>query len=255
MTMTWMAAIDAVHLIAPTVGGDEKAKKAIFERLIDGAIPARARWAAMGIDLGQPYVMSSLVLDGEDGSPSNPKDALQKLLEKTKPTVAQNRIGDGLAFSVNGSCKLPRGFWLHAKPRDLKRWDWANGFVIVKHDPGKWQSSECRIPNSDRFPMRSFAYGVEFEKAAVASILGERKTEALQSLHSKRGRPPSPKTAYWVAELILLFDDPNVEFERLSPDNIHDRIEETLRERGEPVLSRNSAYPIAQKVLAALARK
>lgn len=250
-----MAAIDAVHLIAPILGGDKKAKKAIFERLVDGAIPARARWSAMGIDLGQPYIMSSLVLDGKIGSPSSPKDALEKLQEQTKPTVAQNRIGDGLAFSVHEGCRLPRGFWLRARPRDLKRWDWANGFVIVKYDAGMWQSSECRIPNSEKFPMRSFAYGVEFDKAAIASITGERKTEVLQSLHSKRGRPPSPKTASWVAELILLYDDPKVEFERLSPDKIHARIEEALQEKGEPVLSRNSAYPIAQKVLAALAKK
>ncbi len=66
----WIEPIDAVHLLAPKLGGDAAAKLAIAERLRDGAIKCTCVWMSEGLDIGPITSLRPVVARGRL-SPNN----------------------------------------------------------------------------------------------------------------------------------------------------------------------------------------
>lgn len=54
----FISALDAVHLLSAHLGGDKLAKRAIIERLMDGAIRSTCWWWAHGIDYTRQLTVS-----------------------------------------------------------------------------------------------------------------------------------------------------------------------------------------------------
>lgn len=251
----WVSTLEAVHLIAPRVGGDKAAKKAIVERLRDCSIQARAWWVAQAIDIGRPYVEPVLSVewnDGEQPPEMTSSDWQQMRRSKSKPVISQTRVGDAQAFDVRENPMLGCAFWRDMKKADLRRWDWTSGFCLASYPAGT-VFTQCEIENYQRWPIRMFALGVEFSKSDIKKIAARVEVQPQQLPFSARGRPPSSRTANWVAELVLLHSEEGIEL--LTASGVCQQISERLARQGLQELSPSSAQPIAKRVIEALRSK
>lgn len=203
MTLTsgeFVEALEAVHLLSPMLGGDRAAKRAIVERLQDGAIRSSCWWLAEGIDYGHPYLSPAITVEWDEGDapPAFDAQAYKKLrMEVTRPKVSSSEYGDGLATHVSplGEAHLALGFWTRVKKSDLRRWQWSEGFVLASEDRGH------------TFPIRSFALGVKFAKEDIMAILGSKLLAVPKDRQETRGRKRSDHWPTWIAEVIALHDD------------------------------------------------
>lgn len=245
--MEWVSAIDAVHLIAPKIGSDRKAKKAIAERLRDGAVRAKCWWSAIGIDIGEPYVEPKLSIEWSEGDPDPRLDAKYWQIRRekeTQPEVSASRVGTGIALSVHQCSSLAQGFWRMADRSDMKTWNWSTGFFIVRSRDRKNQ----RGPR-----IRHFALGVTFAKPDILRI-GDWSDEAPSAKEPpNKGRLRKPTWGYWAAELLLIHDDKGIE--NMSATALRDEIAGRLSEKGLPGQADSSAYDIASIVLEVLRDK
>lgn len=245
--MEWISALDAVHLISSDVGGDKKAKKLIAERLSDGAIRAKAWWSAQGLDIGKPYVEPIYTAEWKEGQPQ-PKIDHRKWLEwrmtATKPQVSDRNIGDGIALRVSDTPNLAHGFWRGATKEDRKRWDWATGFFLITI-----RSPTQHDKKLSSLPTRLFALGVSFERSDITRIVAQQENNSAQK-RTNKGRPPSPKWAPWVAELIALNEETNIT--TLNTTKLIEAIADRMSEKGINEMPISSAHAMATSIQKAL---
>ena len=244
--------LEAVHRIAPRVGGDRQAKRAIVERLRDCSIEARAWWIAQGADIGRPYVEPVLTIEYDESEPPPTSADFDRMRRfKSMPKISRAKIGDGLAWSVHRDVMLGGALWIGATKEDLRRWDWRSGFCIATFSPGARPSDRGSVEIGELMPTRLFALGVELKESDVLKIVGSHETAA--TAQTTRGRSPSSRTGDWVAELLLLNDSEGIAY--LSANEVYERVANRLADRGVPELARSSAYPIIQTVLKRLRDK
>ena len=206
----WIGALEAAHLLAPHVGGDRAAKKALTERLRDGAIQSRAAWMAMAIDVGRPYVMTPICFELNEGEPV-PTVTRHQLHQHFKPTISHTRYGDGLAFSVNKVGVIGQAFWSGASKLDVKRWDWSQGFFLVSYDPRTWKQDAIPEALSEKFPMRMFVLGAEFSRADIHRIIGSADVMLPPVKSESRGRKLSERFPDWIAAVVSLQSEGRLE--------------------------------------------
>lgn len=193
----WLSAIEAVHLISPSIGGDKKAKEAIAARLHDGVIIPRALWTAEGANLGEPFVTRSLEFEDERemGAVNNP-DALT--IRMTAPQETLNKAGSGYAYRVNLSEKrairLGPAFWARSVnwKRDQKRWEWGKGLLMVTTEPLGDLHPNPRIMEA-QWGLRNVAYGVQFKRSDIIAIvnpasIAEAKIEKREPLRRRASK-------------------------------------------------------------------
>lgn len=122
----WITSLEAVHLLSHTLGSDKRAKKAITERLMDGAVDATAWWLAEGLDVGHPYVPKPMVFEGTKPLTLSPDDLHDLIVETSKPKISQTRVGTNIARRVDsGNLFLGKNFWDTSTDEDRSQWDWA----------------------------------------------------------------------------------------------------------------------------------
>lgn len=199
----WVSALQAVHLLALKMGNDSKAKKAIVERLRDGAIDARAVWMAMAVDVGRPYVLRPISFEIEEGE-KIPAISSRQMHEQARPITSMTRYGDGLAFMVNNADIFGGMLWKGATKPDMKRWDWAEGMFLVSYAAGTWKQPEIPQAISEKYPMRMFVLGTEFKRAHIEGIVGREASQEVAVKPETRGRKLSESFPDWVAAVVAL---------------------------------------------------
>lgn len=245
----WMTALQAVQYLSPRIGSDIGAKAAIFERLKDCSIQARAAWFAMGIDVGVPYVEPRVKVTWREGDQPPTTDNtfwLRRRQLEAKPEISADRYGDGLAISVWESLSLGGAFWSAVTEDDLKRWKWYEGFCIATQ--GSVGRSDGETMRTTNFPFRMFALGVEFARADISRIAPDVAHVGLQV--GSRGRPLAPQAGDWFAELLLLHDAEGIE--NWTANRLVETLRDTMAEKGLPEVRHETAWKIAEKVLRAL---
>lgn len=180
----WLNPLDAVHWLAPHVGGDASAKKAISDRLKDGAVECACVWICEGLDVGplptrRPPVGSDL---------SHPGMAFWL----SPPTPRATEIGlGGAIFAYSDD-------WA----RDLERWDWPSGTIVTsKREGATVQSVDATgKPVTAVAPTRMVAFGVRLSREDIERInrspetVGNSSLEAGKEERPKRGKSgPRPK--------------------------------------------------------------
>lgn len=236
----FISALDAVHLLSAHLGGDKLAKRAIIERLMDGAVRSTCWWLAHGIDYGRPYLSPPIVFEWEEGEarpdPSpNEMEALR--IKSTRPRISDAKYGDGLALTVtsSGSPQIASGFWSQVRKSDIRRWRWAEGFVIA---------TEKR---SESMQLRTFALGVKFAKDDVLAIVGQSASQPGPEKVS-RGRKLTEIWPDWVAEVITL--NCRGEIDGLTANALYERVADELALKGRSCPSKDTVYRTAQAIVA-----
>lgn len=195
----WMTPIEAVHHLAPHLGGDAAAKSAIVERLRDQAIACPMTWMSMGPDIGP--------LDGR-----RPKFPVLGLGEENGPWVTA--INPGHKPLMMGGV-----FWDFSEniEEDAKRWNWRSG-IFVSSREDKIIFSEDSIPIrmlNLRSRHRFVVSGVRFSREDILKIIdsGVSISSSLNPINSgekekksgRRGKTgPRLKGAMWVRVLTEL---------------------------------------------------
>lgn len=145
----WIDPLDAVHILSSRVGGDAVAKKAILERLKDCAIETTAKWFAMAVDVGRPYVdpVVSFEYEVSETQPRLSSSQYKELFfERAMPTVSTSRFGDGLAFMADRGDSVGGALWAAVNKSDFKRWDWKHGLFLASRPAGTWMDK--KIPRT-----------------------------------------------------------------------------------------------------------
>lgn len=164
----WIDPVEAVHWLAPHVGGDANAKSAIAERLRDGAIECSHVWMSKGPDIGP--------------------------LSNRRPKFPTLRPGiqfDPWVTPVNSHGKpvmMGHLFWKFSDDweADLKKWDWQRclfvasrqdeALVLVDGIPVKEVKSESRS--------RMVVSGIRFSQVDIAKIVGVQSTNTHNQSHT-----------------------------------------------------------------------
>ena len=250
----WIDPIDAVHWLAPHVGGDANAKLAIAERLRDGAIGCSVTWMSMGPDIG-PF--------------SNRRPNF--------PTMGPDAKLGPWASAVNSGgnpIMIGRAFWNFSDnwDADLKRWNWRAGLFVASCED-KTLIFADGVPlgeESDGSRRRMVVSGIRFSHRDIAKMVGIEGSSVLALSHATSGQKkaeeggargrtgPRLKKHLWVKILSQLeseiltdginkFGDPFVggtqaQLEKYIQDQfseISDRIpsESTVRRKVQPVMS------------------
>ncbi|MDC0886223.1 hypothetical protein OAS19_00315 [Altererythrobacter sp.] len=253
----WISALEAVHLLSPKIGGDKKAKKALVERLLDSAIHCTAWWLAKGYDVGQPYIGQGVTLPDDFASLS--EAALHDLtVEQSQPVISETKFGTNYALSVRaGNIFIGGQFWNLATKEDREQWSWANGLFKCSYPNVEAIAGfgEPLGPNSPKSRIRLYALGVHFHRPHVLGIVAKSAGEPARAdtKPSNAGRKPSELWANWVAEVIWLQD--NEDIEKFSANKLKDRIEDIAAKKGVLIPAPSSVYPAAQRVLSLLKEK
>lgn len=235
----FITALDAVHLLSVQLGGDRRAKRAIIDRLMDGAIRSTCWWFAHGIDYGRPYLSPPIVFEWSEGEarPDPSPHELEALrIEGTRPKVSNKACGDGIAFTVSpaGSPRLELGFWSQVRKSDIRRWKWSEGFVIATE-----RRSEAQL--------RSFALGVKFAKEDILAIIGTPPNLPQQAGKSSRGRKLTELWPDWVAEVISL--NYCGEIGDQTANRLVEIVADRLAKKGLDCPSKDTVYPTAKAII------
>jgi hypothetical protein len=177
---SWVSAIEAVHLISRSVGGDKKAKSAIAERMFDGSIMPHALWMSEAANVGEPYLHRSLTYP-EDWTQDRIKkwrneNAILMKIRMTAPFQSDEKTGSGYAYMVKVSPErklfVSSGFWkLSEDPkRDQKLWDWGEGMVVVTKPPLGELNPSPRLMEAE-FGRRFVAFGLHFKRSDILAIV------------------------------------------------------------------------------------
>ncbi|MDB5714184.1 MAG: hypothetical protein JWO15_1581 [Sphingomonadales bacterium] len=152
----WISAREAVNLVSPSVGGDQKAKNLIAHRLRDGELYVIVDWLAHAYDIGEASPFRPKVSTTKCG----PSYAIWVSPRKPSPAKAPEKNVLGYAF-WQGSDN-----W----KTDLRKWQWGLGFVVVSQsghiDDGKVSQSDPL-----RSAQRWMASGMKFQRAQIQSII------------------------------------------------------------------------------------
>lgn len=260
--LEWIEPLEAVHLLSSSLGGDRKAKKAIAERLRDGAIESVAWWMAIGADVGAlPYFEPAIVAQVDDGE-EPPSWSASEIAEirrlKTRPKISFTEVGDGLAIETwagptRDSFLLGHDFWTSSRKEDVDRWNWTTGFFLMSSPAGEWVSSKVGKSFTEKFPMRQFVLGVKFRRTSIESILGATVATAplVPPSQSVRGAKQSETWPQWVAALACLVHE-GTTFR--SGNDIVEKVADLLAEEGLPHPTRNTVRAAAMATFAALRR-
>lgn len=248
----WIPAVDAVHLLAPRLGSDRKAKKALVERLKDSAVDATAWWIATGYDVGTPYVPQPVELPDDQSKPLAHADLHDLIVARSKPEISLKRCGPNKALTVDeGKVFIGGAFWNSATKEDQKQWDWSLGLFKCSYPSGEGLAGINGKPPSESSAsvrIRMYALGVHFHRPHVLRII-EASTSpiALTPEPSNRGRKRSPFWPRWIAEVISLHHE-----EGIGSMNAHQLvqvIEERMALTGYPVPSKKTVHETAMETL------
>lgn len=231
----WMSPVDAVHWLAPRLGGDTKAKSAIVERLRDGAISCVCMWSAWG--------------PGKAQIPSR------------RPSVSSTP-GQSEAFRVTPPAATPKlnlispGYWSwsQAWQDDVQQWDWRTGtfFVTGRGQPAKGGSRGGRAPKDSSITRHTFSR-VRFRRLDIEAIVGqgsqhlpvqEQAKQAAPGRQATKGKKPHALWQVWACEMVAYIheakhDDPDAKREPeklygqlISAQALYDKIDKRLKDRG-----------------------
>lgn len=257
----YLSALEAVHFLAPRVGGDKAAKWAIIERLKDGAIEAKAWWFAHGIDIGQPYIMPTMTVEVIEGQAGPTADNWKQFrIENSRPTVSEKKIGSGYAKTVKYLPKnsksdliIAQGFWSKMRDEDFESQDWSVGFFIIR-----FPSEEIFIDGKKKYlrhPTRSFVLGVEFDQNDILKIAGvnddmnDQARSIISRKSSNSGRKRSEKWPAWVAEVVVyLLDEPM----NLTANKLVDDVANRMAEKGLEGPGERTVFDTAAAIVDAL---
>lgn len=250
----WIAALDAVHQLAPVFGSDRKAKKAIIERLQDSAIMATAWWLAEGYDVGPPYIHRPVEIEhGEGGPPVLTPDQLHDLrVESSKPVVSETRRGPNLATNLSrGPVGIGGAFWNSATAEDRVQWDWSSGlFKCSFPNPAAFERGDEPAASESEPPrLRLYALGVHFYRPDIDRIgTGARALpDALPSKGSNAGRKRSEDWPRWIAEVVWLHHEQGIG--TLTANGLVNAIEQRAAEQGFKIPSRSAVHETAIQVV------
>jgi len=191
--LEWIDPLDAVYLVAPSVGGDANAKLAILARLHDRAIECTMTWLCVQPDIGPiPF---------------------------NRPRVSDAPTGPHEAFFVSKMSRKPNGVRLGAffwgpdghVNFDLPRCSWSAGLFVTTHPFGVQDHADTGSRK------RVVATGVRFAKCDVERIIGIKSrnddpTSAGDPVTNKAmisqvkpsvGRKRSHDWENWIAEAII----------------------------------------------------
>ena len=172
----WIEPLDAVHWLAPKVGGDAEAKSVIAERLRDGAIECTFVWTSRGPDIG-PVTSRRPAYPDQVAGVQGPA-----WVSPIEPDGERLRLG--LAFwGLSDSWE-----------DDLQLWNWRDGVFVAR-----WHSA---VPASSDAPRdhpvlqmktRMVVSGIRFNLRDIEKISESKVVNAV-----KRGRTgPRPKQFYF----------------------------------------------------------
>tara|TARA_A100001391_G_scaffold205351_1_gene205277 strand:- start:1958 stop:2893 length:936 start_codon:yes stop_codon:yes gene_type:complete len=250
----WVTPLQAVHLLSPQLGGDKAAKKAIIERLLDSAVETRAAWFAFGVDLGEPYVPAVYTYELEDGEIPLVPPSSREMAALSKPKVSATRFGSGFALSVEKVDIIGGVFWGAAKKKDIKRWNWREGLLLVTLPAGSWADEAVPHSMSQKFDMRMFVLGAEFKKADIEKIVSFPSSPVTTvntgAAPEKRGRKLSDGWPDWVAEVVLMHHEGKLE--RLTATKLIATIDERLASAGKKAPGLTTVRTTANAVVAAI---
>ena len=159
----WIEPLDAVHLLAPHVGGDANAKSAIAERLRDGVIECHHVWLSEGPDLG-PLSTRRPQVTGSLGAPNPAFWVLPSV-----PKFEDRRLGGA--------------FWNYSDrwEKDIGRWDWPSGLFVASRD-GNLQVTVDGLPigrTVKRRRIRMVVSGIRFHRADIEALANVYRTPAI----------------------------------------------------------------------------
>lgn len=246
----WITAVDAVHLLSPTLGGDKKAKKAILERLYDNSIKSTAWWLGYGIDIGSTHNSSPVLqtFDSEDDFVELSASELRELMKrKTQPNISSTRAGDHLVQHLEQGPILGGLLWSNIAEADLERCNWSTGFFIATGRGKEQMAFFGKSGNNVKHPKRLFALGVQFEEDDVLKIIGD----SVPDRPKRRARKKSADWEDWIAELVLLEHEGGITV-TATADSIIKIIAARLSERGIETLDRSTTFKPAKRVLEVL---
>lgn len=235
-TLNWIAPLEAVHLLAPSCGGDATAKALIAERFLDGAIYSTFLWSCECIDFGT--------------------------IPTRRPKVNKEPLTPGTAFSVRPTrptrnLQMLGGAFRHFSDdweRDKKRWNWTTGTFCgsLKESVTISQSTESGEIVSSLRPLLFVVHGVRFDQTdvekllpsgsstnahfsqkhliAAAPILEDRAQKKPAVYVSRRG--PKKHSAWdpWIAEL-LMYANAHGLGSKLSANQLHTEICDRIAKR------------------------
>ena len=247
----WIKAIDAVHLLSKSSGGDKRSKKLILERLKDGGISATAWWVAHAVDVGRPYNRFPELgeYDINEKIPVvTPAETEAILMEKTKPVESNSRYGDHLAFSVSSENIILGGaFWRCIDLNDRVNCNWSDGFFLTKYSASKKTNPKDPWAKFHKYPTRMFALGVHFHKPDVIKMLDLHANIISEKKPSNAGRKMSEKWPFWVAEVVLYHHENGLS--GLTATKLIDVISERSSIKGFSIPSANTVRPTVVKIL------
>lgn len=245
----WISAVDAVHLLAPRLGSDRKAKKALVERLKDSAVHATAWWIATAYDVGTPYVPQPVEMPDE---PLSQADLQDLIVERSKPEISLKRCGPNKALTVDdGNVFIGGAFWNSATKEDQKQWDWSTGLFKCSYPNAEGLAGvggKLHLESSPLARMRMYALGVHFHRPHVLRIIEDSTSPiALPPEPSNRGRKRSPFWPRWIAEVISLHHEEGIG--SMNAHQLVEVIEERMAQTGYPVPSKKTVYVTAMETL------
>ena len=253
----WIEALEAVHLIAQQVGGDKQAKKAITQRLIDGAIASRGWWFAQAVDDGGDLAVLLLNHTKKISTATSPLSAhelLEHRIEASKPIVSETTTGTRFARSVRGNhVPLFPAFWSLVTKSAAKRWRWDIGLFLVER-PGLRDVvpvGKALVPDFPR--MIWYSLGVEFSKADILKIVSAESPAPGPAAQPdsmparRRGRKRGDFWPDWIAEVVLLHHEEGIG--TLGPSQLIDKIADRLMRKDKHEPAYNSVYETAERIL------
>jgi len=221
----WIDPVDAVHMLAPYVGGDAKAKSVIGERLRDGAVECSCLWLAQEPDVGP--------LPTRRPGPHLPAGEATSIKWSTPINTDTNvPVLGGFMWSYSDDWE-----------RDFRRWQWASGtFVASAKQAVTAHDQSGALVGKGRSALRMVAKGVRFNRAHILRIIegmtsagggvnGAESPTLRRETPSNRGRKPLPARANWIAELVIIAQADGVDLD-LGGSKLHDQIADRLADRG-----------------------
>lgn len=170
----WMTALDAVHWLSPHVGGDAQAKRAIAERLKDGALECSCVWLAESLDVGElPTRRPTVSKEMKVGTAFR--------IAPPTPLPSEIRLG-GMMFSFSDNWE-----------RDLDRWKWDSGTIVTSNQHGAKletvdEEGQARIVMA---PARMVAFGVRFLREDIERIAGPAAADSSKQADVTARKRPS----------------------------------------------------------------
>lgn len=230
---------EAVHLLSPLLGTDEKARRLLINRMLDYSLKLEARWIAHQVDMGAlPYFKPSV-----SSSEFGPDFAIE---------VGEHPKGDGRTIVVGGAltdlCKDP--------VRDTVDWHWGSatfvfrtkGEVEIKLPDGRkgtvasrWVVSEGRFRRAEVEALAA-SYG-EASQAALATQ-ADGSTAVSETT-------PSLKMGNWIAEVILYDREEGIGL-GMTANGLHEKIRDQAAANAIPIPRKSTVYATCQAIIARL---